>query len=217
MKAYFIPGLAADKRVFRHIRLPDGYEVEYLEWLPHCATESLREYAMRMATQIDRKDPFVLCGLSLGGMLAVEIAKAYPVDKLVLIASISHHSHLPYYYRKAVDIGLHRLLTPSIIKYGVYLKRYFTAESREDKEIIRQMVRDADHAFIRWAMEAVVNWQTEEIPLELHHIHGSHDIVLPHRYTKPSVTIRKAGHLMIFDRAEEINRELRKILDGQQD
>jgi hypothetical protein len=100
-----------------------------------------------------------------------------------------------------------------MIKYGVYLKRYFTSESREDKAIIRQMARDADHAFIRWAVEAVVNWQTEDnMPIVCHHIHGSNDLVLPHRFTRPSITIKRAGHLMVFNRAEDINSELRKIL-----
>lgn len=212
MKVYFIPGLAADKRVFRHIQLPEGYEAHYLDWIPPHHHDSLQEYAMRMAEQIDTSEPFVLIGLSFGGMLSIEIAKKFTPEKLILIASISHPSQLPYYYRKAFQLGLHRFLTPAIIKNGVYLKRYFTSESAEDKKIIRQMARDMDQAFISWAMGAVVSWETEEHNLPAHHIHGTRDLILPHRYTKPSVSINQAGHLMIFDRAGDINKVLLDLL-----
>jgi pimeloyl-ACP methyl ester carboxylesterase len=212
MKVYLIPGLAADKRVFRHILLPEGYEPCYLEWLPPAKGESLQEYALRMAEQIDRQEEFILAGLSFGGMLAVEIAKKYPAQKLILIASISHPSQLPAYYRRVYKMGLHRIITPSILKYGVHFKRYFTSERADDKKIIREMARDMDHEFIRWALRAIVYWETDDHIPEAHHIHGTADNILPHRYTKPTITLEKAGHLMIFDRAGEINRVLASLL-----
>jgi len=214
MNVYFIPGLAADKRVFRHIRLPEGYEAHYLDWIAPHDQDTLPAYALRMAEQIDFSQPFVLVGLSFGGMLSVEIAKKFPPDKLILIASISHPSQLPYYYKRAFQLGLHRFLTPGIIKNGVYLKRYFTSESAEDKQIIKQMARDMDNRFVSWALKAVVEWETGEHTVSAHHIHGTRDIILPHRYTRPSVSIPSAGHLMIFDRAADINKVLQELLSG---
>lgn len=212
MKAYFIPGLAADKRVFKHILLPEGYETHYLEWIKHENSESLRDYALRMAEQINPDEPFILIGLSFGGMLAVEIAKKIPPKQLVLIATVPHHSHLPYYYKKAFNLGVHKLATPAVIKNFVYFKRFFTSESPEDKKIIKQMARDMDHAFIRWAVDAVMKWDAGDDSVECVHIHGTHDEIFPHRYTKPSVSIPNAGHLMIFNRAADINAVLRNIL-----
>jgi pimeloyl-ACP methyl ester carboxylesterase len=212
MKAYFIPGLAADKRVFRHIRLPEGFESHYLEWIRPEESETLRDYALRMADQIDSSEPYVLLGLSFGGMLAVEIAKKIPPKQLVLIATVPHHSHLPFYYRKAFNLGVHRLASPGVIKNFVYFKRFFTSESPEDKLIIKQMARDMDHSFIRWAVDAIMQWDAGDEPVEYVHIHGTHDEIFPHRYTKPSVSIPKAGHLMIFDRAPDINSVLHSIL-----
>jgi hypothetical protein len=75
MKAYFISGMAADARVFRHIRLPEGYEPVYLDWIDPVPHESLRSYALRLAERIDKNHPFILLGLSFGGMLGTEIAK----------------------------------------------------------------------------------------------------------------------------------------------
>jgi pimeloyl-ACP methyl ester carboxylesterase len=213
MKAYFIPGLAADKRVFRHIRLPEQFEPVFLEWITPQKEESLKEYASRMARQLDTSEPFVLIGLSFGGMLAVEMAKKYYPHQLILIASIPHHRHLPPYYRTAYKMGMHRVLGANILKKAVYFKRYFTQESVEDKQMIRQMAKDMDPAFIKWALRAIVDWKTDDQEISVHHIHGTRDIILPLSYTKAQYTIPGAGHLMIFNRADEINLVLFSLLD----
>ena len=215
MKIYMIPGLAADKRVFRHIHLPEGFEQVYLDWIEPLQNEKLRDYAYRMAEQIPTGEPFILAGLSFGGMLAVEIAKKYHPLKTILIASIPHHTHLPGYYRKAWQMGIHKIVTPALIKNGVLIKRLLVAEDSDDKEIIKQMAYDMDANFVKWAMQAIVEWKSEgEIP-ELVHIHGTADRILPYQYTKPSFPILKGGHLMIFDRAREINEILEQVLTAQ--
>ncbi len=213
MKAYFIPGLAADKRVFRHIQLPEDYEPVFLEWISPEKDETLQDYAFRMAAQVNSAEPFILIGLSFGGMLAVEMAKRLPPVKLILIASIPDHHHLPAYYRTAYRMGLHRVIGVNMMKKAVYVKRFFTAESTEDKKMIRQMARDMDAGFIRWAIKAIVNWQTDDQEISYYHIHGTRDIILPLSYTRAQYTIPKAGHLMIFNRAGEINRILHSLLE----
>jgi hypothetical protein len=145
-------------------------------------------------------------------MLAVEIAKKMRPRQLILIASIPHHSQLPYYYRRAFKIGLHRLASPAVIKNFVFFKRFFTSESAEDKMIIKQMAREMDHSFIRWAVDAIMKWDAGDEQVECIHIHGTHDEIFPHRFTRPSVSIPRAGHLMIFNRASEINEVLRNVL-----
>jgi pimeloyl-ACP methyl ester carboxylesterase len=212
MKIYLIPGLAADKRVFRHIHVPDGYEQVYLEWIKPLPGENLKEYAYRMAEQISTDEPFVLAGLSFGGMLAVEIAKRFHPDKTIIIASIPHHSHLPNYYRKAWQLGMHKIITPAVIRNGVLVKRLLASESNEDKEVIKRMAMEMDVDFVKWAMQAIVEWESDEELADIIHIHGTSDRILPFSYTKPSYSIPRGGHLMIFDRAGEINSILELIL-----
>ena len=43
MKVYFVSGLAADKRVFKHIILPVGFETVYLDWITPLKNESLKK------------------------------------------------------------------------------------------------------------------------------------------------------------------------------
>jgi pimeloyl-ACP methyl ester carboxylesterase len=212
MKVYCIPGLAADRQVFRHIRLPEHHEAVFLDWLRPEPREPLSAYARRMAEQVDVSEPFYVMGLSLGGMIASEIVRIHPHGKLILVASIPHAGHLPAYYRWMQRARLQHIVPVSAIKTGVYLRRFFTTESKEDKSMLRRMIREADPYFIRWSLNAVLEWETREAPQTLIHIHGTRDIVLPHRYTRPTHIIRGGSHLMIFDRAGEINSVLAEVL-----
>ncbi|WP_336514612.1 alpha/beta hydrolase [Pollutibacter soli] len=212
MKAYLIGGLAADERVFRHIRFPDNYEPVFLNWIVPEKNESLVSYARRMAGQMDTSVNFILVGVSFGGMLAVEISRLFPSDKTILIASVPEHKQLPGYFRWMYKAGLPRFVPISLIKNGVMFRRLFTAETNEDKDIIRSMVRNADPGFIRWAMIAALEWEAVSESSNYVHIHGTDDFVFPHRYTKPSHTIIKGGHLMVMDRADDINSIIAEVL-----
>lgn len=212
MKVYFISGLGADSRVFHHIRLPEGYEAEFITWIQPRRNEPLHDYAMRLAGNIDRSKPFVLVGLSLGGMLATEIARNLNADLTILISSIPCAGHLPSYYRIAAKMRLHKLVPIGVLKSGSFLKRFFTKELSEDKQLIRQLIKETDPAFIRWALQAIVEWRGEIFQGRYVHIHGSGDEILPVRYTRPTHVIQKASHMMILTHAAEINRILREVL-----
>ena len=69
----------------------------------------------------------------------------------------------------------------------------------------------SDARFIRWAMRAILEWDGKMPEVKMHQIHGTSDIVLPLRYTRPTHVVKGAGHLMVMDRAEEINQLLAEI------
>lgn len=210
MKVYFFSGLGADRSVFRHILLPPGCEPVYIDWIQPLENESLSSYSYRLTKSIDFTEPFSLLGLSMGGMIAVEIANRSKPAHIILISSIPVSSQLPPYYRWLAGIKLHRILPISFFLKGAVLKRFFTTESKEDKKLIKNMISKADVSFIRWGMGAIVNWQMNKIPENIIHIHGSRDEILPGRFTKPTFIIPGAGHLMVLNHAREIN----EILSG---
>jgi len=209
---YFISGLGADERVFKHIILPPGYEAVHLRWIKPEANESLSHYAGRLAAGIDFSKPFSLVGLSMGGMIATDIARTHPPHKLILISSVPLSNALPFYYHIAGKLRLHRLVPISLLKNMSALKRLFTTETSEDKKMLRTMIRHADAGFLRWALGAILSWKNERQPENLVHIHGSADLVLPARYAKPGLIIQGAGHMMVLNRATEINRHIEEAL-----
>lgn len=212
MKTYFISGMAADSRVFCHIRLPQGYEAVHLEWIKPEKNESLAAYALRLAQRIDTNEPFVLIGLSFGGMLASEIAKQYKPAMTILISSIPISSHLPGYFKVAAKLRLHKMVPVSLLKTAASMKRLFTKETSADKRLILQAIRESDASLIRWSMDAILKWKNDQMPEPCCHIHGTRDELLPIRYTNPTHAIKKGGHMLVLTDARMVNDILSSTL-----
>ncbi len=211
MKVYFISGLAADRRVFKYIALPSGFEAVHLDWITPHRHESLESYSLRLAEPIDREEPFALVGLSMGGMIAAEITKKIKPQACVLLCSVPTYRHFPTHFKLIYHLRLHKLVPVSLVKMASILKRGFTADNKEDQQLIREVIGDSDPKFIRWAMHAILSWRNEMIPEGLWHIHGSNDEILPIRYTKPTHTVKGGNHLMIMSKAKELNIFLEEV------
>lgn len=212
MKLYFISGLGADCRVFKHIQLPAGFEAVHLDWITAKKNESLADYAGRLSASISNEEDFGLVGLSMGGMIASEIAKIRQPRVTILLSSIPVYRNLPFYFHWAYACQLHRLVPVGLLKWASIRKRDMAPDTEEDKLILKQVIKDSDPAFVRWAMHAILTWKNETVPANCWHIHGSRDEVLPIKYTRPTHRIEGGNHLMVMSRAGELNRIFSEIL-----
>jgi pimeloyl-ACP methyl ester carboxylesterase len=215
MKVYFIPGLGADKRVFKNIELPGGYEMVNIDWLEPAKEESLPHYAQRLANSINPAEPFVMVGLSFGGMLTAEISRLFKPAKTILISSLPSPKNLPPYFKILAPLKLQNIIPISLFKNASLVKRLFTTETREDKDLLRKIISETDPHFIRWALGAILTWDGPETHGKFYHIHGSADKLLPVRFVHPTHIIKGGGHLMVMNRAAEVNRILEMILGEQ--
>jgi len=212
LKAYFISGLGADRKAFQKIKLPAAYEPVYLDWIPPQENESLCNYARRFSSLIKNDDAFILIGLSFGGMLASEIARLRRPMKTIIISSLASSNELPWYFKQAGKIGLHKAVPMTFLKAGTVIKNIMGVASKEDKAIIYNYAKTADPGMVRWSLNAIVNWdQPDRLP-GIVHLHGSNDRMLPLKYTHPDFVIKGGGHLMIFNKADEVNKILNEVL-----
>lgn len=212
MKAYFISGLGAGKNAFQKIKLPQGYEPVYLDWITPEKSESLSQYAIRFSSLINNDDAFILIGLSFGGMLATEVARLRNPQKTIIISSLACSDELPWYFKKAGTMGLHKIVPIKLLKAGTILKNMMGAASKADRAIIINYAKFADPFLVRWSLNAIVNWkQPERLPGVIH-LHGTNDLMLPLRFTHPDYVIRNGGHLMVFNKADEVNKILHEVL-----
>lgn len=214
MKAYFISGLGADRRAFYKLRLPKSYEPVYLDWIPPRTGESLREYAHRFSDLIHEKEPFILIGLSLGGMVASEIARIKQPRKLVLLSSVSVSAEMPWYFRFAGKIRMQKAIPVSLYKNITLLNAFMGSVSKQDRRMILSFVNNTDPSFIRWAIDAILGWKQHERPRDIIHLHGDKDRLLPIRFIKPTHEVKGGRHLMILDKAAEINKILDSVLSS---
>ena len=87
---------------------------------------------------------------------------------------------------------------------------FFGINSKENKILLTEILKDTDETFLKWAIDKIVTWKNQTIIENIFHIHGSHDRLLPKRYIKSNITIEKGGHLITLSKADDINRILRK-------
>lgn len=211
LTTYFISGLGADERAFANLKLPDFINPIYLNWVPPEETEDLAAYSARLSQKINNHEPFVLVGLSMGGMVAVEIAKLKAPLKVIIISSISTHQSFSKTMKTAGFLHLYNFLPVSWLKSASMAKRVFAPESPEVKALIETMILDSNSHFIKWALGAIAHWKNDLIPPNLLHIHGEKDEIFPIRYCHPHFRIPNGTHMMVLTHATEVSEILKAI------
>jgi pimeloyl-ACP methyl ester carboxylesterase len=211
-KLYLLPGLGADYRIYQNIDLK-GCDVVNVEWLEPEKQDTLSTYAQKLIDKYHIKPHSILIGNSLGGMLSIEIAKKIEIDKVILISSIKTINEAPLSFRLYKHIPLyHIVLTKLMGAVRLIIRLAFGKMSKIEEDLFVSMLKKTSPVFIQWAKKAILNWDNQTIPPNVYHIHGDHDNVLPHKRIKDVTIIKGGTHIMIFDRAKEINAWLKGVL-----
>lgn len=207
MTIYGIPGLGADERVFQYLQM----DIVPIQWLPPHKTELLSDYVQRLIAQVDQTKPFVLLGVSFGGMVAVEMNKFIKPEKTIIISSAATHKELPQLARVAGKTGIIDLLPAWMLKPPSFLANYFFGiKTAEGKALLRSILKSTDTHFMKWAIKQITHWQNEKIPAKLVRIHGKRDRLLKMHAGINYEEIRDGGHLMIVEQAHEISLCIQK-------
>lgn len=213
MIIYCISGLGADERVFARLKLQA--ELKFIVWRKPHQQESLRAYASRLAEQIEVSQPFLLLGVSFGGIVAQELARILPAQGVMLISSASEVSALPAARRLPglgwlLDILPKRMLFPP----GSLMALLFGIKSQQDKMLFYQILADTDPDFVRWALQKLIS--IEQIPANYPQLqlHGTKDSVIPFpKRQQQVIAIAGGGHFMVYDRAAEISKYISLFLE----
>ncbi|TKG87351.1 alpha/beta hydrolase [Puteibacter caeruleilacunae] len=208
---YIFSGLGADERVFQRLDF-SGYSTTFVKWTVPQNKETIEGYATRLLDQITATRPTLL-GLSFGGIMAVEVAKQIDTEKVVLIASAKTQKEIPFYYRFAGQLGVHKLLPTRLLKSSnIITNWFFGANSIYDKQLLKQILIDTDPTFLKWAIDKIARWTNQITIKNIIHIHGASDRIIPLCFVTCNSTINKGGHLMTLNKANEINQILKEKL-----
>ena len=88
-KIFIFSGLGADHRVFHKMNFQE-FEPVFIHWLEPLPKETIEAYALRISRQITESKPIVL-GISFGGIMAIEVSKLLPFQKLILLLFSKHN------------------------------------------------------------------------------------------------------------------------------
>ncbi|MDB5150576.1 MAG: Pimeloyl-ACP methyl ester carboxylesterase, partial [Mucilaginibacter sp.] len=184
-----------------------------VDWIEPDLNDTLVTYAQRLVYQYDIKPNSVLIGNSLGGVIAVEMAKFIPVEKVILISSIKTSDESPRYFKLFRALPVYKLIPGKVFNsMGAMVKPLFGHMSQEDAWLFGDMLKKSSPVFMKWAMYAILDWKNEIIPPNLYHITGDKDLVFDYKRIKSATIVNGGTHIMIFDKAKEINKLLKGIL-----
>jgi len=204
-RIYCISGLGADQRIFQKLHI-DGCDLVPLNWVPYDKHDDLPCYAQKLAARIEDKLPVIL-GVSFGGMLAVEIAKQQPTKKVFIVSSAKTKAELGH-----PGNFLKWLINSKILPGAVfttpnrYTLDFFGAETEDEKALLRDIIRRSDGAFMKWALKALISWESNTWPANVTHIHGTTDKIIPAANVHPDFWIDGGTHIMVYNRAAEVGK-----------
>ena len=208
-----MPGMAANPSIFDGIHLSsDTFETHTLEWFVPEKGMSLHAYAEKMCSKIVHPNP-VLLGVSFGGMLVQEMAKCIPVQKVIVVSAVTNKHELPKRMLFAKYTKVHKLLPTGLVNNVELLAKYAFGETVTKRlHLYEQYLSVRDKYYIDWAIDQIVNWDQEETPPNIVHIHGEKDTVFPMTHIKDCIPVKNGTHTMIIHRAKWFNEHLPTII-----
>jgi len=212
MKVYLLPGVGCDARLFDRIQLGE-HDVTKLEWPGFTPGISLADIAKILSAQVDKSRPHVLVGVSMGGMVAQELALLTRPEKVIIISSWTGPHEWPALIRLNRYLGLHWFIREWSVRAAWPLKRLIDRRERSIDALLFDMARKQGATQLRRGTDAIMRWNGPSWKGCVVRIHGDKDIVTPLRF--PVDHLVKGGqHVMVLTRAEEVSRLLREAISS---
>ncbi len=206
---YLIPGMGTDHRVFNDYQFDNALiRATRIKWVDPQESTSLEEYAQLLSSQIDTTAPFILIGVSMGGMLAMELSRILNPEAIVLVSSARSSKGLPLKAKFGKYLPTYRLLTDKWLARVANIKWFpKDVKNKQHKLLYRSMLKDTGADFLKWQLNAIIHWSyalhSDDPPV--FHIHGKKDRVLPlKKCVTADVVIEGGTHKMVVNRSEEL-------------
>jgi pimeloyl-ACP methyl ester carboxylesterase len=215
----FLPGIGGNELLFakQKIAFP---QAQVPMWLKPRPKENLREYVQRWSP--DWATGSVLVGMSFGGMVALEMARHFPVRAVVLISSLWDKSVIDRQFvllEQASRLVPNAALRPILQTFGPRAVKRRNQLSPEDESRLRQMAGEVDLDFARWACRAVISWDgaldlVDKPDFKLIAVHGAKDPVirLPSRIPDWLHLVEDGRHFLPYSHPDLVNAMVQQAL-----
>ena len=211
---YLIPGTGGDHRLYDNLAL-QGYDTVRVHWVEPAPEDQMADLAQRLLPQIDTTQPHVLVGVSLGGMVATELATLTHPEAVILISSAKTREELPIRYRFQRQVPLYRWVGGQFLKDATPLGRFlFEPSSYPHRAVFNAMIDDKTPHFMEEGVRIICEWQRTEPPaVPTLHLHGSRDHTLPYRTIGEAQPIAKGSHMMVYTQGATVGATITNWLN----
>ncbi|WP_309383381.1 alpha/beta fold hydrolase [Cerasicoccus frondis] len=176
------PGMGATAAMYADPAWQSLTGVIYHDWPEWRGESTLEQWASRLITEHSIQEGDIVCGSSLGGMAAAEIANQAPVGGLILLGSAQHPDEVSRFLSL-----IHPLIDLAPVSFVAQCAGKVPVE-------LSTMFAESNPAFIRSMCRAVFQWRGIQTQPRLLRIHGAKDRIIP---PPPKVDLLlDAGHLL---------------------
>jgi len=207
---YLIPGQGSDYRLFDSLYLGDNFNLINVH---HCIPDkgmTMSEYAKELFYQIDTNRKYILIGVSLGGMLCVEMNEFHTPEKTIIVSSAKCRNELPKRYLFQEYVPIYKIVSGDLSKKGaLFLQPIVEPDRNNQRDTFISMLHDKDPAFLKRTIAMILEWKPDNII----HIHGDKDKTIPVRNVKYDYLIEGGSHMMVLTRGSEISKLILNILN----
>ena len=145
-----------------------------------------------------------------------EIAQLMETEKVFLISSIKSTKEMSWNIKLLRTLPIYKLVNHVLINstFPVWAKMH-DFHNQEEKEAFTAMVNDMSMSYFKWAVNAIVNWRgIKDRKTDPVHLHGDRDQTFYYNKINNPITVKNAGHFMVYNRANEISEIIKKELES---
>lgn len=214
MRFHLITGFGLDRRAFAPLELPPDRFVLH-DLIPPLPGESLKEHALRMADSMARDSGFgpgdVVGGISFGGMLALEMARATRTRGLILIASSTHPRHIRKRFLLWSHIAPHApdFLIKRVFALIPWVLKRQNMLTPEGQTLLTAIMTDFPADFLRGFPPMIRTWEGCPPTVPLRQIHSGGDwLIRLNGEAKDLTVVKGRNHLITVSHPEAVRKFL---------
>jgi pimeloyl-ACP methyl ester carboxylesterase len=168
--------------------------------------ESMHAYARRLSQQIDTTGRYSIIGVSLGGMLAVEMSEFLNSEETVIISSAKNRHELPFRYRFMNKVPLNDAFGGAFLNATApYAQIIVEPDSRHERDTCLSMLKNKNELFMERSVDMIINWERDSCGSDIFHIHGTADRTIPIENVQDvDVIIEGGSHMMTLTKGKQI-------------
>lgn len=206
-----LPGLGTDRRLFSRIDLK-GLPVRFLDWPAYKAGCTLADIARMLLDQVDADSPHIIAGVSMGGMVAQELAALTRPEKVLLISSWTGPHEWTWSAKLGAKLRVQNVITDPTLRATWPIKRFLVGRGNpEIDSLLFEMACAEGGDKFRYGLNAIFRWKGSTWDGPLVRIHGEADLVTPLRFPVDHL-IAGAGHSMIINNPIAVGKAIREVL-----
>ena len=210
---YFLPGQGSDYRIFDSLFIDTSYSKKYIEYPMPEKGMNMKQFAKVIVNNIDTTKPIILVGVSLGGMLSVEIAELIPVSKVIIISSAKNKNELPLRYRTQNIFPLYKIIPPKMLHISAKaLQPIVEPDRNKNKATFKKMLYAKNPLYIKRTIHMIVTWDRIENSSNIIQIHGTKDHTIPIRNVQAQYIVARGSHMMCLTKGRKIGELINQIL-----